>query len=149
MKKWFFLILIVLANKIYASNPPLFRFYIKNTTGERALLHYKLADDISATYSPEIKGIYSNINIMLENNEIIDIKITLSGQYDRRYRGEMYFEKGYININDFLSIFKEFSFTLIESNKILYGKDMKQEYIKYIMNPPKKNLTHFFVLEIP
>jgi hypothetical protein len=40
-------------------------------------------------------------------------------------------------IKDFMSLFEDFSFTLLESNKVLHKEDMKQEYIKYVMNPQK------------
>jgi hypothetical protein len=148
MKKWLSLLFLMIITNIYGSGPPLFRFYIKNITGERAFLHYKLAADFSSALSVEYRNEYSTINKILENKEIIKIEVSYTEQYNKKYSGEMNFEKGYISIMDFMSIFGDFSFALLESNKILYKKDMRQEYIKYTIDNPGEG-SHFFVLEIP
>jgi hypothetical protein len=119
-------------------------------TGESVFLHYKLTEDFSKALSIEYREMYSNIAKILGNNEIMQVEVEYTEQYNKRYTGAMYFTKGYIGIADFMSIFECFSFSLLESNKVLYKEDMKQEYIKYVMYPLlKKKLKHFFVLEIP
>jgi hypothetical protein len=148
MKNWLCLLLLVNIFNVYSWGPPLFRFYIKNATGEPVFLHYKLAEDFSAGIATEYRDADSNIDTILKNNEILEIEVTHTVQYNKKYTGEMYFEKGYISVTDFMSVFGDFSFTLLETNKVLYREDMKQEYIKYTMDNPGK-LTHFFILEVP
>jgi hypothetical protein len=148
MKKWLYLLFVLMTVNSYGSGPPLFRFYIKNTTGENVLLFYKLSKDFSEGISIEFRDEYSTIRKILENNEMVQVNVSYDVQYEKRYTGEMHFEKGYISIEDFMLIFGDFSFTLLESNKVLYKEDMRQEYIKYTMDNPGKR-RHFFVLEIP
>jgi type II restriction/modification system DNA methylase subunit YeeA len=111
------------------------------------MIHYSLNDDwleyIDEGYLNEITNIYK----VLENDELIEIRLSYTTMYNLRYRDELQFEKGYIEISHFMSIFSEFYIALIDSNIFLYKSDMRQGFIKYSIGN-KRNDGYVFVLDI-
>jgi hypothetical protein len=130
-------------------NPPIKRFYIRNNSGESVHLRYKLADDLILGIAENYKEELSQVNTTLEDGQIIQIKLPFSIIYNRRYyNGTMEFEDEWIGIKDFISIFQEFSVTFLDNNVSLGEGDMKQEYIKYILER-EDNIGKGYMLEIP
>ena len=69
-------------------------------------MQYILADDLMNGFVENVREELSQVNMIFEDGQIIEIMVPFSEIFNRRYYSRtMEFETGWIGIKDFMSLF--------------------------------------------